>query len=205
MEPKFRRRADERRGELLEAALALFARKGFAETTVADVAARAGVTAGTVYRYFPSKDAMLEALILGGLDARAVLPPDVSGAGMSAGQALRQVLRAIGQRLSQPGVEALPRLILREVPTKPQLAALYRDKIVSLLLPALAGLIGKGIADGEFRQTDPELAARTILGGLAAHVILAGFFDVVPEGGIDMARFVENHADIVLGGLEKRR
>lgn len=204
MGAKFRRRADERRGELLEAALVLFARKGFAETTVADVAGLAGVTAGTVYRYFPSKDAMLEALILGGLDARAVLPPDILGAGVSAGQALRQLLRAIGQRLGQPGVEALPRLILREVPTKPQLAALYREKIVSLLLPALSGLIGKGIADGEFRQTDPELAARTVLGGLAAHIILAGFFDVAPEGGVDMERFVENHADIVLGGLEKR-
>ena len=53
---------DERRREILEAATELFARLGYDATTVQAIAARAGVAAGTVYLYFPSKEAILDAL-----------------------------------------------------------------------------------------------------------------------------------------------
>src|ERR1700712_4608559 len=67
--PKFRRRAEARPDEVLDAALALFIEKGFAATRVEDIATRAGVSKGTVYLYFPSKESLLEGLV-----RRAIVP-----------------------------------------------------------------------------------------------------------------------------------
>ena len=67
--PKFRRRAEARPDEVLDAALALFVEKGFAATRVEDIATRAGLSKGAVYLYFPSKEAILEGLV-----RRAVSP-----------------------------------------------------------------------------------------------------------------------------------
>ena len=54
--------AEERRREMLDAAVELFARRGFNETTVGEIAEAAGVATGTVYLYFPSKDHILLAM-----------------------------------------------------------------------------------------------------------------------------------------------
>ncbi|MGB8621965.1 MAG: helix-turn-helix domain-containing protein, partial [Paracoccaceae bacterium] len=74
--PKFRRRAEARPDEVLDAALALFIRKGFAATKVDEIAARAGLSKGAVYLYFPSKKALLEGLV-----RRAVVPVAESALG----------------------------------------------------------------------------------------------------------------------------
>ena len=68
-EPKFRRRAEARPDEVLDAALALFVDQGYAHTSVAAIAKAAGISKGAIYLYFPSKQAILEALV-----RRAVTP-----------------------------------------------------------------------------------------------------------------------------------
>ncbi|MBZ0217025.1 MAG: TetR/AcrR family transcriptional regulator, partial [Fimbriimonadaceae bacterium] len=62
-EPKWRRRAEDRPNELMDAALELFMKKGFAATRVADIAARAGLSKGAIYLYFDSKEDILKGLI----------------------------------------------------------------------------------------------------------------------------------------------
>lgn len=61
--PRWTRRKDARPAEILDSALELFVKQGFAKTRIEDIAQRAGVTGGAIYRYFPNKDALLEALI----------------------------------------------------------------------------------------------------------------------------------------------
>ncbi len=61
--PKFRRRAEARPNEVLDAALTLFTEQGYSKTTVEQVARRAGLSKGAVYLYFPSKQAILEGLV----------------------------------------------------------------------------------------------------------------------------------------------
>ena len=75
--PKFRRRAEARPDEVLDAALALFIEKGFAATRVEDIAIRAGLSKGAVYLYFPSKEAILEGLV-----KRAIVPVANNALGM---------------------------------------------------------------------------------------------------------------------------
>ena len=62
-EPKWRRRAEDRPDEVLDAALKMFARKGFASTKVEDIAREAGLSKGAIYRYFSSKEDIFESLV----------------------------------------------------------------------------------------------------------------------------------------------
>src|SRR5215470_16376162 len=62
-QPKWRRRKDERPAEIIAAALASFAERGFSATRLDDIARRAGVTRGTLYLYFPSKEELFKAVV----------------------------------------------------------------------------------------------------------------------------------------------
>src|ERR1041385_9002280 len=61
--PRWKRRKDARPGEIVAAALEAFGERGFAATKLTDVARRAGVTKGTVYLYFDSKEALCKAVV----------------------------------------------------------------------------------------------------------------------------------------------
>ena len=202
-EPKFRRRAEARPDEVLDAALALFARQGFAHTTVEAVARAAGLSKAAVYLYFPSKKALLAGLV-----RRAVAPV----ADMALGQVadyrgdprpvIALMLRMMAARLSDPAVFAVPSLILREAAVAPEMAQVYRDEVLDRVLPAARGLIAQGVAGGFIRPVDPDLTIRSILGPVLAHLLLAQVFGVEPEGGLQLERLDENHLAILLAGLD---
>ena len=201
-EPKFRRRAAERPDEVLDAALALFATKGFAQTKVEEVARAAGLSKAAVYLYFPSKQALLAGLV-----RRAVAPvaelaleqfADFRG---DPRPLIAAVLRMVAGRLGDPAVFAVPSLILREAAAGPQMAQIYREEVLDRVLPALRALIAQGVVGGHIRAVDPDLTIRSIMGPVLAHVLLAQVFGVVPEGGVQMARLVENHLEILFAGL----
>src|SRR5689334_18011759 len=64
---RWRRRKEARPAEILQAALACFKERGFAATRLEDVAARAGVTKGTIYLYYPGKEELFKAVVRGEL------------------------------------------------------------------------------------------------------------------------------------------
>ena len=201
-EPKFRRRAEARPDEVLDAALALFTEKGFSQTTVDQIARRAGFSKGTVYLYFTSKDAILEALV-----ERAIAP--LTGSVFDAMQGykgdprpvLAMFLRQVGQALSDDAVRAVPMIILREASIAPQLASLFRDKVLFLALPAIAALLAQGVQGGHIRPIDPELTARSVMGPIIAQIVLFEVFSVAPDGGLQLDELVENHLQILCAGL----
>src|SRR4029453_2350739 len=109
---------EERRHAILEAALRVWAKRGFDGTSVAEVAREAGLTKGTLYLYFPGKRALLEEAL-----RRYSLRPDV-GAGLERlrGQPLRDVVRglvAVFWRGLQTRSE-LAAVLLRELPNHPE-------------------------------------------------------------------------------------
>src|SRR5882757_5265964 len=114
--PKFRRRAEARPDEVLDAALELFVEKGFAATRVEDIATRAGLSKGAVYLYFPSKEAILEGLV-----KRAVLPIADNAVGMFETYVgdprivISMALKMVAGRLTDPKTIAIPRLLIREI------------------------------------------------------------------------------------------
>src|SRR5687767_3950067 len=109
--PKFRRRAEARPDEVLDAALDLFIEQGFERTRVDDIARRAGISKGAVYLYFPSKEAILEGLV-----RRAIVPVAetiIARAAAFEGDpriVITQGLRLLAQRLHEPRLLAIPKI-----------------------------------------------------------------------------------------------
>lgn len=200
--PKFRRRAAKRPDEVLDAALALFVENGFARTRVEDIAARAGLSKGAIYLYFPSKEAILEGLV-----RRAVLPIASSALGFLTNfvgdprPVIATVLKMVAGRLSEPGTIAIPRLLMREMIHFPEFAATYRREVLDRVIPVVEQLVARGVAEGYFRPVDPQLTIRSIVGPIVVHMLMAEVFGLAPEGGLNLDRLVDNHLGILFDGL----
>jgi AcrR family transcriptional regulator len=200
--PKFRRRAEARPDEVLDAALALFIEKGFAATRVEDIATRAGLSKGAVYLYFPSKEAILEGLV-----RRAVLPIANNAVAFLETYSgdprlvIGTVMKMVAGRLSDPKMAAIPRLLMREIIHFPEFAAMYRREVLDRVIPAVQTLIANGIAEGYLRPVDPELTVRSIVGPIMLHMLMAEIFGIMPAGGLSLDRLVDNHLTILFDGL----
>ncbi len=204
--PKFRRRAEARPDEVLDAALELFIDKGFSATRVEDVAKRAGISKGSVYLYFPSKEALLEGLV-----RRAVAPVADNVLGILSGfegdprPAIEAALCLLAERMNDPKLFAVPKVVMREAVVAPAIAEMYRHEVLDRAIPMVAGLIERGIADGYLRPVDPELTVRSVVGPILTHMLLAEVFGIVPPGGIDMKALINNHLSILFDGLSLQK
>lgn len=200
--PKFRRRAEARPDEVLDAAIDLFIESGFAATRVEDIARRAGISKGAVYLYFPSKEAILEALV-----RRAVVPianNALAFIGNVPGDpriVIGQVLRMLAGRMAEPRVMAVPRLMMREMINFPDFAAMYRAEVLDRVIPLITGLLKTGISEGYLRPVDPELTIRSIIGPIMLHILLDEVFGVRPADGLGLDRLIDNHLTILFDGL----
>jgi AcrR family transcriptional regulator len=200
--PKFRRRAEARPDEVLDAALDLFIEKGFANTRVEDIATRAGLSKGAVYLYFPSKEAVLEGIV-----KRAMAPIANSAISLAENYAgdprtiITLVLKTVAGRLMDPKLIAIPKLMMREMINFPDFAAMYRREVLDRVLPIIIGLLRTGIAEGYLRPVDPELTIRSIVGPIMLHILLDEVFGIHPANGLEMEKLVDNHLTILFDGL----
>ena len=200
--PKFRRRAEARPDEVLDAALELFIARGYAATRVEDIARHAKLSKGAVYLYFPSKEAIIEALV-----RRAVVPiadSALSQLGRMPGDpraSISLTLRMLAARLYDPAVLAVPRLILGEIGRFPELATMYRREVLDRVIPVAVGLLRRGMDEGYLRPLDPELTVRSVIGPIMLHLLMAEIFGIVPAGGLGFDRLMENHLTILFDGL----
>lgn len=200
--PKFRRRAEHRPDELLDAALALFTEKGYAHTSVAEIARKAGVSKGAVYLYFPSKQAILEGLVhraVAPVGTRAIAAADPSNGNIR--QTLRAILAVVTSSLGDPKIFAVPKLVIREAAVAPEIAEIYRRAVFDTVFPAAIAVMQGAIDRGEMRPVDPELTLRSLIGPVLTHLILSEIFDLRPADGLALDRLLENHLDILTNGL----
>jgi AcrR family transcriptional regulator len=200
--PKFRRRAEARPDEVLDAALDLFLEKGFAATRVEDIAVRAGLSKGAVYLYFPSKEAVLEGIV-----RRAIVPIASTAVDMVTNYAgdprtiITMVMKTVAKRMSDPRTIAIPKLMMREMINFPDFAAMYRSEVLEKVIPMITGLLKTGIAEGYLREVDPDLTIRSIIGPIMLHILLDEVFGVRPGDGLGLDRLIDNHLTILFDGL----
>lgn len=163
--PRWRRRAEARPDEILDAALAEFDARGFDAARMEDIARRAGISKAGLYLYFPSKDALLKALV----ETRVAPVARLASAQFSAGAAdpkatIKQVGAMLAERLDDPAFFAVPRLVLSLAGRYPEIAEHYRKQVVEFGRGALERLIAAGVQSGQLRDVDPALAARAFIG-----------------------------------------
>jgi AcrR family transcriptional regulator len=195
---------EEREKSILGAAVALFAERGYANTRMDDIAARAGVGKGTLYVYFPSKQALLEGVI------RAASAPSVAAiegmvmqAGGSPSEVIRVVIGRAKRALQATVAPVFAHVLILESGQFPEIRRIYRKEVLKPVIDLVTELIGRGVESGEFRPIDPGLGARLLLAPFIASVISLQIYGP-DEAGFDPDALLDTHADLFLAGLQAK-
>jgi len=158
------RRKDARPQELLDAALALIVEKGFAATRSEEVAARAGVAKGTLYRYYPSKDELFKAMV------RENLSVHIAESAAQAAQyqgpiagLLQQMMQAWWAKVGHGNAGVVCKIMMIEARNFPELAKFYVDEVIDPSKRLVGGLIERGISTGEFRAVPIEATVHLLI------------------------------------------
>jgi AcrR family transcriptional regulator len=201
---KRRRRKDARPQELTAAALEAFAQNGFAGTTIDDIAERADVAKGTIYRYFETKDALFEAVVRGYISPMLVQFDEISvDLNATASELLtRHVEQIYARLLDNPARRVVMQILIAEGSRFPQLTTFYYNEVIAKAKQLLLSVIQRGIDTGEFRATPALQSPEVIMGP----VILAAVWRMTFEqtSPLNLKHFIAAHLDIALNGLRNR-
>ena len=199
--PKWRRRAEARPEEILEAALETFLDKGFEASRMEDIAARAGLSKAGVYLYFNSKHALLNALIDAKIRPIAIEATELAKAGEADPKAaIGIVARALVTRMSDPNFVAVPRLVLGLSTQFPEIGVRYRERVIDMGRAAFEHLFTTGTRMGQFRDIDPGAAARAFVGPLIFEALWTHIFQ--GESAFkDTEKLIRNHLEILFNGI----
>jgi AcrR family transcriptional regulator len=198
--PRWKRRKDARPAEILDAALDVFAERGFAATRMDDVAARAGVTKGTVYLYFKTKEELFKALV------RAELLPNLAAVEGAAGtepaaDLMGRLVHMWTDRVLPSRVGVLPKLMIAEAGNFPELAKFYLREVVHRGLALVRRVITRGVAAGEFRRVDVDQVAYLVIAPLLLTVLWKHSFNPHDDRPMDANALIRAHLDVLLNGL----
>ena len=157
-----RRAPEERPTQILDAAFHEFGERGLAGARLDDIAKRAQVAKGTIYLYFPNKEALFREMVHATI-VSALVEAEASLAGLASETAEAQ-LRRLGQGwwtfLRTERVQVLQRLVSLELGQFPDLMQFYADEVIARGRRLVSGIIARGVERGAFRDVDPQLAAR---------------------------------------------
>jgi len=196
-------RSDERREQILDCALAVFARQGFHETSIADICARARIARGTLYQYFTDKRAVLAALIerIVGRIIEAVqhwprfeLPPDAEWtAAHNAAFVEGRCLQLMAVVFADADTASLILRMARGTGFAREALARIDAEVVSVIAADVRAALELGVV----RAFDPQVVAEFIVGGIEKIVIRA-----LDDGrAIDVASITRQIAVLVSSGL----
>ena len=198
------RRKQARPQELLEAALTLFDEKGFAATRAEEVAQRAGVSKGTLYLYYPSKEELLKAVIAHYLSARiAATTEQVRKIDGPMAPVLREMLVDWWQQTYASPASGTFKLIISEVRNFPEIAEFYTREVIEPGHQLVGTILRRGIASGEFRAVDVESAVHSLLLPMVMLCTYKHALGACTQHSIDAQKFIAGHVELVLAGLLK--
>ncbi len=201
---KRERRKNARPGELLDAALQLFVEKGFAATRSEEVAARAGVSKGTLFLYFPSKDELLKAVIVENLSGRFTeWNAEFEAFEGSTPDMLRRCMHTWWERVGSTPVSGITKLMMTEGRNFPELAEFYQRQVVEPGHTLLRRILQRGVDRGEFAAIDVSHAIYLILAPMVFLMLWRHSANACVDPGqvFDPEKFIALQLDTVLHGL----
>jgi TetR/AcrR family transcriptional regulator len=200
------RRKEARPQELLDAALELFVERGFAATRSEDVAARAGVSKGTLYLYYPSKEELLKAVVRENLGALIREGADLAG-GFEGDtpQLLALLMHTWWERIGDTPASGIFKIILTEMGNFPDFARFYMDEVIEPGRALFTRVLQRGIDAGELRPVElfevvHLLIFPTLMMCLHRHSVGPCH---LPSRELDPHRFIDIHIDTVVNGLRR--
>jgi AcrR family transcriptional regulator len=202
--PPRQRRKEARPLELLEAGLALFVEKGFAATRAEEIAARAGVSKGTLYLYYPSKEELLKAVIREWLVGQiAEGAAQIQAFDGPSAALLRELFTRWWLHVFESPASGVFKLVITEVRNFPDIAEFYRREVIEAGERLIAEVIERGIARGEFRAVEVPLVVHSLclpMVMLCLHKHSLGACSPVPTL-MEPLPFIRQHVELVLRGL----
>ena len=192
------RTEEDTRTKILQAALQLFARRGYDGTTTKDLAKSAGVAEGTLFRYFANKKAILiEVATAGWVDILTDLLTELSE--MGSYKAVSQVMRRRMLNIRQNS--DLLRVCFIEAQYHPELKQIIQTEVIDKMTDVAEAFFETAMSKGIYRQMNPKIVAKVFLGIFA----IAGFSDetiIDPNASPQaMQEMAEGISDIFLRGV----
>ena len=204
-EPRWQRRPDARPEEILEAAKHVFGESGYAGTKLEDVARLAGVSKGTLYLYFDSKEALFREMVRAKVVAAlAHAEETVRTFDGSSRELLVILISSMYRRLRDEGMARVGRVVQAELPSFPELAQFYFEEVILRSRRLVSRVLERGVESGEFREVSHGFAARGLASLLVHTAQLQCFFhDFDPDQLSDEAA-LGGLVDLYLHGVPAR-
>jgi AcrR family transcriptional regulator len=199
---RWTRRKEARPQELLAAALDLFVERGYAATRLDDVAARAGVSKGTLYLYFENKEELFKAVV------RENMLPLIGDAEQAvnsfegaSSDLFRYVVTNWMENIGNTKLSGITKLIMAESGNFPEVANFYYEEVISRNRRMLVRMLEKGMARGEFRQIDTAQAMNIVVAPIIMLMMWKHSFGITQGETIDSRAYMETYCDLLLHGL----
>ena len=199
---KWQRRKDERPAEILSAALSLFVSKGFVSTKIDDIAKMAGVSKGTVYLYYESKETLFKSMV------HELMVPKITEVETyvltyegSQIELLQVVIRQWWQTVKSSGLSGVPKLIISEADNFPDLTRFYVKEVIHRVQSILVKILSKGIENNEFTKIEPVLSARVIMSSLVYFSMWDTSLKKYDQKGLEVEDLIEQQITILVNGI----
>lgn len=204
-EPRWSRRKEARPEEITAAALELFSERGYAATRLEDVAARAGVSKGTLYLYFANKEELFKAVLREGfISPLAEMRDTVQRYEGPTFDLIEMLVRGWWQHVGATRLSAIPKLMVAEARNFPDVARFYVDEVVHPGREAIAAIVRRGVERGEFRPVDPRVAGQLLIAPLFMVALWGNSLAVCTPDRIDPLPLLEAHIEMLRQGLAAR-
>ncbi|HYW58148.1 MAG TPA: TetR/AcrR family transcriptional regulator [Polaromonas sp.] len=201
---KRERRKEARPGELLDAALDLFVEKGFAATRAEEVAARAGVSKGTLFLYFQSKEELFKAVVRENISGRfQELNQEFDAFQGSTSEMLAYCMATWWKLVGATRASGLTKLMMSEAGNFPELAAFYRQEVILPAHDIIRRLMQRGIDRGEFRPVDLDYAVYSVIAPMIFLVLSKHSAGTCIDANLpdNADKFIRTQVDNILHGL----
>ncbi|HEX6140111.1 MAG TPA: TetR/AcrR family transcriptional regulator [Candidatus Limnocylindria bacterium] len=204
-EPRWQRRPEDRPDEILAAAFEVFSEQGYARARLEDVAQRAGVSKGTLYCYFKSKDDLFRAMVRHHVVGRiAALEETIALSQATATEQIQLLLTGMWEVLYERRFASLARLVHGELTHFPEMARFYSDEVILRARRTMDRIIARGVERGEFRPVPHGFASRAIPMLLVQAAQMQSFFTDFDPDALTGDQTAAGARDILLYGLLAR-
>jgi AcrR family transcriptional regulator len=197
------RTGDSRREQILDGALAVFARQGFSATSIKAVAREAGISSpALLYHYFESKDALLRAVIERNAPPFRFFADRGRVMELPIRRALLEFANAYLAIVDRPEMTCCMRVMIGEALRSPEFAEMLGEIGPQRIWTALSEYFSSKMEAGELRRSDPLLAAQAFISPLFTHVFVHAVARMSHGAPHDMKAFAEGWVDLFLKGCE---
>jgi AcrR family transcriptional regulator len=189
---------------LVAAALELFVERGFAATKLDDVASKAGVSKGTLYLYFDSKEALFKAVIEQGifplLEEGGSVLQQFEGNNASL---LKEFMLRWWQGMGETDLGGIPKLMISESGNFPEVAKYYFENVVVRGRELLRQVLKRGVASGEFREMEIESSIDVIMAPVL--MLIVWRYSLAPCSTGDTKQYLNTYLELIMNGLLNKK